>query len=222
MVNEKLTNKLTLNAEIRTDMGTGASRRLRHANKVPAIIYGVNEQPQLITLEHNAVIKALENEEFYTQILTLNIAKKSEEVVLKDLQRHVFKPKILHLDFMRIKADEEINMTIPLRFVGEIQSPGAKQGGIASHHISEIEIRCLPANLPKYIEVDASNLELNDVIHLSEIKLPKGVKLTIITDVEHDQAVASIHLSKITEVTKGAEEETVEAETVQPMEGKQR
>jgi large subunit ribosomal protein L25 len=192
-----MSNNLQLSAEIRTDAGKGASRRLRHSNKIPGIIYGAGKAPQSITLEHHQVAKALENEEFFSQILTLNVNSTNEQVVLKDLQRHPIKPIIMHMDFLRIKADEELTMHIPLHFIGADKAPGIKQGGIISHAISEIEIRCLPANLPKYIEIDTSAMNVNDIIHLSDIKLPQGVKIPILQQgEEYDQPVVTLHMPR--------------------------
>ena len=202
-----MADKLQLEAEVRTDIGKGASRRLRHADKVPAIIYGAGKDPQPLVLEHNKVIKALENEEYYSQIITLKVDKREEQAVLKALQRHPYKPKVTHMDFLRIKAGEEITMQIPLHFIGEEDSPGVKQNGTISHHISEVEIRCLPVNLPKYIEVDVSAMDLDDSIHLSSLKMPKGVDLATPVDEEHDQPVISIHLAKIAEEPKAVPEE---------------
>lgn len=212
-----MTNNLKLTVEVRTDMGKGASRRLRHADKIPAVIYGAGKEPQILTLNLNEVTKALENEEFFSQIIDLNIAGKTEPVVLKDLQRHSYKAKVTHIDFMRIKASEKITMPIPLHFIGEDVAPGIKQGGIVSHSISEVEVKCLPADLPKYIEVDMSNLELNNIIHLSDLKLPKNVEITELAQGEgHDLPVATIHITRIAEeiVTEEAppEEEEQEAE----------
>ena len=206
--------KLTIAAQLRSDMGKGASRRLRRAGEVPAIIYGGDSAPQIITLNHNQLLKQIEAEEFFTQILTIILNKTPQKVVLKDLQRHPYKPIILHADFLRIKADEALTMLIPLHFINEADSPGSQQGGVVSHHISEIEISCLPANLPKYIEVDLSELDLNETIHLSKLSLPKDVNLaTPIQDEEHDQALVSMHPPR-----KIVEPEVAPAEVAAPEE----
>lgn len=195
-----MTNNSQLNAEIRTDNGKGASRRLRADNKIPAVIYGGGKDPQSLTLKHNEVIKAMENADFRSQILAINVNGKSEQVVLKDIMHHPYKPKILHMDFMRIKATEKITMLIPLHFIGGDKAPGVKAGGIVSHAISEVEVRCLPADLPRYIEVDLSNLELNDILHLSDLKMPKNVDLPILAHGEqYNQAVATVHMARIAE-----------------------
>ncbi|KPJ68142.1 MAG: hypothetical protein AMJ43_01695 [Coxiella sp. DG_40] len=211
-----MTNNLQLSAEIRNDTGKGRSRRFRLENKVPAVIYGTDKKPEALILKHNEVTNALEKEEFFTQIITLNVGGESEQVVLKDLQRHPYKAtQIMHLDFMRIKASEKITMRIPLHFVGEEVAPGVKQGGIITHSISEVDIKCLPSDLPKYIDVDMSNMELNAIVHLSDLKLPKGVELTGLNDEEHDLPVATLQMARIVEEVveeKVVPEEEVEAE----------
>jgi large subunit ribosomal protein L25 len=208
-----MTNNLQLNAEIRTETGKGANRRLRRADKVPAVIYGANLDSKSLTLKHNEVIKALEHEAFFSQILTINVSGKPEQAVLKDLQRHPYKPKILHMDFMRIKATEKITMLIPLHFIGEEKAPGVKEGGIISHSISEVDIKCLPADLPKYIDVDMSNMALNDIVHLSDLKIPKNVELTALAQgEEYDQPVATLHMARIAEEIVPEEEVPAEEE----------
>lgn len=201
--------KFELEAEVRNDMGKGASRRLRHTNKVPAIIYGAGEAPISLILDHNKVSVALSHEAFYSHILTLNIGKKSEKVILKDVQRHPAKPRVQHMDFLRIKADQKLHMHIPIHFTGEEKAPGLKDGGVFSHLISDIEISCLPADLPEYITVDASQMALDDTLHLSDLKLPKGVEIVAFAHgvEEHDQPVISIH------VPRTIEEEVIEAAT---------
>jgi large subunit ribosomal protein L25 len=199
-----MNGKLQLTAEVRKDAGKGASRRLRRFNQIPAIIYGAGEQPQTITLDHKKVVKTLENGEAYTQILTLTIGEKVEQVVLKDIQRHVYKPKILHMDFLRISTTEKLTMTIPLRFIGGDQAPGVKEGGMLSHIMNEIEIKCLPADLPRFIEVDVSNMELNDIIHAGNLILPKGVELTAHADQRQKMPIVSLHMAKVVEEVVGA------------------
>ena len=184
-----------LNAELRTDLGIGASRRLRHADAVPAILYGAGEAPQAITLSHNQLSRALKHESFYSHILTIEIAGQKQRAVLKALQRHPYKPKLVHADFQRINESEKLHMHVPLHFIGEEIAPGVKtSGGIVTHLRNEVEITCLPADLPEFIEVDLSSLELGESIHLSQITLPKGVAFTDLLrgDDEHDHAVANI------------------------------
>jgi large subunit ribosomal protein L25 len=195
------TIKFELEADVRTDIGKGASRRLRHADKVPAVVYGAGEEPMSLTLDHNKSLHALSHEAFYSHILTLKVGKKSEKVILKDVQRHPAKPRIAHIDFLRVRADQKLNMHVPLHFIGEENAPGIAEGGAFSHLMSDVEISCLPADLPEYIEVDVSNLALDQSIHLSELKLAKGVELVAFAHgVEgHDQAVISIHIPRIIE-----------------------
>lgn len=193
--------KFELDAELRNDIGKGASRRLRHANKVPAIIYGGGEDAVSLTLEHHKAANALSHEAFYSHILTLKTGKKSEKVILKAVQRHPSEPRLLHIDFLRVRADQKLHMHVPLHFLGGEKAPGLKEGGVISHHMTDIEISCLPDDLPEYIEVDVENLQLNDSVHLSQLNLPKGVELVAFAHgVEgHDQTVASLHIPKIIE-----------------------
>jgi large subunit ribosomal protein L25 len=191
-----------LTAENRTEIGKGGSRRLRRLeNKVPAVVYGGEKSPEMITIDHNALANALENEGFYSHVLTLTIAGKKEKVVLKDLHRHPSRPKILHADFLRINPKTKLVMQVPLHFKGDDKAPGVKeQGGVVSHLLSEIEIRCLPGDLPEFIEVDLSNLKLGDIVHLSDLKLPKGIEISaLLQGKEHDQPVASIHKATVSQ-----------------------
>ena len=205
--------KFELEAETRADIGKGASRRLRHANLVPAVVYGAGEDALSLTLNHDKVSVALSHEAFYSHILTLKVGKKNEKVILKAVQRHPAKPRIQHIDFLRIRADQKIHMHVPLHFIGDESAPGLKEGGVISHIMSDVEVSCLPANLPEHIEIDVSKLKLNQVIHLSDIKLPKGVELVAFAHgVEgHDLPVVSMHIPRIAEeVTESDEEETAE------------
>lgn len=193
-------------AETRLLNGKASSRRLRRLeSKVPAIIYGGKKHPIMISIDHNSFVHALENEGFYSHILTLDVEGKKEKVVLKDLQRHPSKPKILHADFMRVSTKTKITMNVPLHFKGEEVSPGVKnQGGVVAHLVTEVEIRCLPNNLPEFIEVDLSNLSVGESIHLSDIKLPKGTELLALLQTDQDQPVASIHKPTVSAETAAA------------------
>ncbi len=215
--------KFELEADIRDDVGKGASRRLRLQDKVPAIIYGAGEQSVALTLDHNKTLNALSHEAFYSHILTLKIGKKSEKVILKDVQRDPAKPRLAHIDFLRIRADQKLHMHVPLHFIGKELAPGVKEGGVFSNAMNDVEVSCLPADLPEYIEVDVSNLALDQSIHLSELKIPKGVELVAFAHgvEEHDQAVVSLHIPRIIEeevVAVAAEEVTEEgaATTAEP------
>ena len=187
-----------LDAQVRTDLGKGASRRLRHAEKVPAILYGGEEAPVALTLEHNKVIQAQEFEAFYSHILTLNIEGKEVQALVKDMQRHPFKPKVTHIDFQRVIAGEKVHTNVPLHFINEDQSPAIKAGGLAEHHVNEIEITCLPKDLPEFIEVDVAGLETGQTLHLSDITLPTGVSSVELAkdDATHDLAVITIKKAK--------------------------
>ncbi len=192
-----------LEAQVRQDKGKGASRRLRRTDLVPAVLYGAGKEATPLQLDHNKVVTALQNEAFYTHILTLHVDKQPEKVILKDLQRHPYKPRIMHMDFLRIKADEKLKMHVPLHFIGAEKAPGVKEGGNVSHLISDVEVSCLPANLPEFIEVDISGMKVDQLLHLSELKLPKGVELVALNH-GHDLPVASIHLPRAEETPTAA------------------
>ncbi|MCW8964705.1 MAG: 50S ribosomal protein L25/general stress protein Ctc [Gammaproteobacteria bacterium] len=200
----------TVEAQVRADMGKGASRRLRHQGLVPGIVYGASKDPQSIALDHNKVIQHIEHEAFFSHILDLSVDGKSEKVVVKDMQRHPSKRAVLHMDFLRVSAKEAIRMNVPLHFTGEEIAPGIKTGGgIVSHLVTDVEISCLPSDLPEYIEIDMSSMNVGDSLHLSDIQLPKGVELVELSHgEEHDTAIANIHLPR----AAVEEEEVVTAE----------
>jgi large subunit ribosomal protein L25 len=187
-----------LEASVREDMGKGASRRLRRLNDlIPAIVYGGKKAAVSLSLEHRVVAKALENEAFYSHILDLKINGKKEKVVLKALQRHPFKPRIQHMDFQRVSATQVLTMQVPVHYLNESTAPGVKAGGIVSHHMTEVEIRCLGKDLPEYLEVDLGETQLDAILHLSDITLPKGIELTAISHGhDNDQPIASIHMPR--------------------------
>jgi large subunit ribosomal protein L25 len=189
------------NADIRGAKGTKASRGLRRQEIVPAVVYGAGQEPQKISLSHQAVWRALENEAFYSHILTLKVAGKNEQVILKDMHRHPFKSQIMHMDFMRINANQKLTMHVPLHIVGEDKAPGIKEGGVMSKLMNDLSIRCLPADLPEYIELNVAALGIGESLHLSDIKLPKGVEFVTEVDEEHNHPVVSIHVSKVSSDT---------------------
>jgi len=191
-----------LNAEVRSDKGKGASRRLRREKKVPGIMYGAGTEPVMIALDHNEVLRNLAHEAFYSHILTVKIGDKQERAILKDLQRHPAKPIIQHLDLQRVSETEKIRVHVPLHFVGEDVAPGVKVGaGVVSHLLIEVEVLCFPRHLPEFIEVDISGLELGDAIHMSELKVPEGVELVDLAHGdEQDLPVVSIHKPRAAEV----------------------
>ena len=177
-----MSDDFDLIAEIREDQGKGASRRLRHQGKVPAIIYGAGRPPRALLFDHNKVLKQLENESFYSSVLNIKVGNKSQAAILKDMQRHPAKPRIMHMDFQRIVEDQEIKMNVPLHFIGEDIAPGVKVGGGKISHLrTDVEIVCLPRNLPEYLELDVSELELDAVIHLSEVIVPDDIFDTAVT-----------------------------------------
>ena len=203
-----MSDDFDLVAELREDQGKGASRRLRHQGKVPAIIYGAGRPPRALQFDQNKVLIQLENESFYSSVLNIKVGDKSQAAILKDLQRHPAKPIIMHMDFQRIVDDVEIRMNVPLHFVGEETAPGVKQaGGKMARLMNDVEVQCLPKHLPEYLEVDVSKMELDDMLHLSDIPLPSGVEIPELAQgEEHDHAVVAIHIIKAAPVEDDAAE----------------
>jgi large subunit ribosomal protein L25 len=219
--------EFNLVAELREDQGKGASRRLRREGKVPAILYGGGRPPRNLAFDQNKVLQQLDHEAFYSSILTITVGDKSQPAILKDLQRHPAKRQIIHMDMQRIREDEKIRVHVPLHFLGEEIAPGVKQGGgSVSRLMTDVEVSCLPKDLPEYLEVDISHLDLDDMLYLSDIKTPEGVELTELAHGEgHDHAIVSIHVHKAApieeEAVAEAEEavEGAEAEPAKPEEG---
>jgi len=192
-------SKYTLNAVARDVSGKGASRRLRRLeNLVPGIVYGGKKKPASITLKHNELIRQLQEEAFYASVLTLDIDGKEELVVLKDLQRHPARDEIVHLDLLRVSKTKKFKKIVPLHFLNEENALAVKnEGGKVTHNVTEIEVSCLPANLPEFLEVDLMDVEIGQVVHISDIKMPKGVESVELSHgASHDQAVASISKPK--------------------------
>lgn len=211
-----MTNNFELNATKRENLGKAHSRRLRRLEGLfPAVVYGGKGKPVSINLDQNKINTSLKNEAFYSHILSLTIDGKDEQVVLKDMQRHPFKKIIMHMDFLRVCASETITMKVPLHFTNEDTAVGVKDGGKVSHIVSDLKIKCLPKDLPEFINVDVANLELDHSIHLSELTLPKGVELPQLSLGEgHDLPVVSIHKVKMKEISDEAPVATeVESET---------
>jgi large subunit ribosomal protein L25 len=175
----------------RSGGGKGASRRLRREGLVPGIVYGGHKDPEMISLPHNELVQHLESEAFYSSLLDLKLGDTVSKVVLKDLQRHPAKPFILHVDFQRVSMEEKLRMTVPLHFENEATAKGVKLGGKASHNVTEVEVTCLPKDLPEYIVVDMAEMEIGDTVHVSELKMPAGVELT--SSVDLDAPVVMIH-----------------------------
>jgi len=185
----------TLDAELRTDLGKGASRRLRHADKVPAIIYGAGKDPQALTLGQNDLLLHVANEAFFSHILTVKIDGSEEQAIVKDMQRHPHKLQIMHIDLLRVSATQKIRVSIPLHFLNADVSPGVKEGGLVSHSMTEVEISCLPGDLPEFIEVDLADLELDANLHLSDIKLVGEVEIVELAH-GNDLTIAAIHMPR--------------------------
>ena len=196
--------EFALNAEVRSDLGKGASRRLRrNVAMVPAVIYGGEKAPQSISLLAKELAKLLENEAAYSHVLSLNVAGSNESVLIKALQRHPAKGYVMHADFIRVVAGQKLNAIVPLHFINQETSVGVKQqGGEVSHVLAEVEVSCLPKDLPEFIEVDMAAVEIGQIVHLADLKLPKGVELVALAH-GNDLAVANIHASR---VAKDAEE----------------
>ena len=190
-----MSDQFELHAEVREDLGKGASRRLRRlADHVPAIIYGGDKDPQPLTLIRKDLEKALENEAFYSHVLTINVGKDKQKAILKDLQRHPARESVMHADFLRVNENKAIKVNVPIHFINEEKSYGVKtQGGIVQHQETDIEVQCLPSKIPEYIEVDMLKVEIGQIIHLSDITLPEGVaSVALALGEDHDLAVASI------------------------------
>jgi len=203
-----------LDASIRTDLGKGASRRLRREEKLPGIIYGGEEAPVSISLDHNKVNNAADFEAFYSHVLTLNVDGKATEVLVKDMQRHPYKPKIMHIDFQRVVAGQDVHTNVPLHFVNEEKSAAVKAGGIAEHHVTEIEVTCLPKDLPEFIEVDMAAVEMGQTLHLSDLTLPAGVASVELAkdDETHDLAVVTVKPAPKAADTEEGDEEAASEE----------
>ena len=201
-------NEFEINAESREDAGKGASRRLRRSDQVPGIIYGGKSEPKMISLQHNELMQHLEHEAFYSHILNIKVDGKGEKVILKDLQRHPAKPIVMHADFQRVSADTKLRTSVPLHFLGEDVAPGIKMGGAVSHYMTSVEILCLPKDLPEFINVEMSEMEIGDSVHLTELKLPEGVEIPALAQGDgQDALVVSLHSGHT-----GMEEDEADAE----------
>ncbi len=194
-----------LAAEFRDAEGKGASRRLRRVNKVPAILYGGHREPRALALDHTKLMLMLDNERFYSTIINLKVGELSQAAILKDVQRHPAKNAVLHVDLQRVLEDEKIRITIPLHFKGEASSPGVKAGGVVSHLRNEVEVSCLPKDLPEFVDVDLSGVGINQMLYLADLKLPEGVE---IPELSHgrNSPIVSIHHARAEEVETPAAE----------------
>ena len=202
-----MSQNIEINAELRSDVGKGASRRLRRSgDKVPGIIYGAEEDPINLTLNTNELTKAMQSEAFFSQILDVKFDGKTQQAVLRDMQRNPATEKVLHVDFMRISANKPIQVSVPLHFVNEDKCKGVRLGGgTINHTMNEVEISCLPADLPEFLEVYMAELDVGEIIHLSDLALPQGVSIVALAH-DDDRAVASVIMPR------GAAEEEEELE----------
>ena len=190
-----------LHADARSEQGKGAVRRLRRAGRIPAIMYGAGKEPMPIALAENLVRRQLSNEAFFSHVLTVKVDGREERAVIKSLQRHPATERILHLDLLRVSETQRITMLVPIHFENEEDSPGRRAGGSISHHATEVEITCLPKDLPEFLSVDTLHMNIGDSIHLSQIPLPEGVEIPALAHgPEHDQPVVSIQMSRVTEI----------------------
>ena len=196
--------EFTLNAQARTDLGKGASRRLRHAANIPAVVYGGSKPAESVTILAKEIAKLFENEAAYSHVIELNVDGTKQNVIVKAMQRHPSKQFIMHADFVRVVAGQKLTAIVPVHFVGE-EAP-VKKGGEISHVLNEIEVTCLPKDLPEFIEVDLSALEIGTIIHLSDLKAPKGVEFVALAHGD-DKAVANVHAPRVApEAEEGAAE----------------
>lgn len=210
-----MSGKFELQAEPRSERGTGASRRLRRAGKVPAILYGAGKEPINLSLDHDPLWHNTRHEAFFTSILSIKVdGKVIDQAIVRDLQMHPYKPRVTHVDFQRISATERLHIPVPLHFIGQEGAPGVKlQGGLIAHLMTEVDVSCLPSQLPEYLTVDVSNLHVGESIHLSNLTLPEGVVLTDLTH-GNDAAVVTITVVRETETETAAP--AAEAATAAP------
>jgi large subunit ribosomal protein L25 len=204
--------KFELTAEPRTGQGKGASRRLRRDGKVPAVMYGAGKPPVMLSLDHNAMLRNLDIEKFHTSILTVSVDGAADQAILRDYQMHPFKPLVMHVDLQRISATEKIHMRVPLHFLNQDIAPGVKQqGGVVMHLMAEVDVTCLPKDLPEFLPVDLAKMNLNDSLHLKDIPLPEGVTITSLTHGGDNLAIVSITMPRAIEEEAPAAEAAAEA-----------
>ena len=211
-----MSTNFELNAKARDVFGTNASRRLRHLDQVPAMIYGGDQDNEAVLLDHHEIMHNLEVEAFHSAIISLNTGSGSQQVILREVQHHRYRPRLVHVDFQRIKATERLHMKIPLHFAGVDEAPGVKvEEGIFSPLMTELDVTCLPKDLPEYIEIDVSALGINDVIHLSSVELPEGVDLTVVPHEGEDPSVVTVMPPRAIEVEVLEAEDGVEVVEVE-------
>ena len=206
-----MTESNVIIAEIREDVGKGASRRLRHQGKIPAVIYGGKKTPATLTLEHDPIMHAAEQESFYSSILEIRVADgRKQKVIVRDVHHHPYKQQIMHMDFMRVSAEELLRMSVPIHYTGEDQSAAGRASGVIFQHlVTEVEISALPANLPEFLEVDLSGMEPGDVVMLSDIQLPEGVQIPALAGDHEDETMIAntVHIKESQGTGAAAEED---------------
>lgn len=192
--------KFDITAEPRTVQGKGASRRLRRAGLAPAILYGAGKNPEMVSLPQRVLLKHLDDEKFHSAILNVTVNGQTDQAILRDWQMHPVRTEVLHVDFQRISATEKLHMKVPIHFLGQDVAPGVKlEGGVITHLMTDIDVTCLPKDLPEFLEVDMSEMHLNHSVHLSQIKLPQGVQITSLIHGGDDHAVAAITAIRVEE-----------------------
>jgi large subunit ribosomal protein L25 len=205
-----------ISAEPRNDQGKGASRRLRHSGKVPAILYGAHAEPTRLALEHHKLLALSADEKFYSSIISVSVGGQKQPAIVKDVQMHPARAAVMHVDLQRVMENEKIRLHLPIHFKGAAGSPGVKtQGGVVSHHMADIEVICLPKDLPEFIELDLSNMNLNDSLYVADIKVPAGVTVSALAH-GANPPVVSIHAPRVAEPEAVVEEA---AATAAPAEG---
>ncbi|WP_233843351.1 50S ribosomal protein L25/general stress protein Ctc [Dyella sp. 2HG41-7] len=204
-------------AQARKDEGKGASRRLRRASFVPAVVYGAGQPAESIQIEHNTILLAAKHEWFFSSVLDLNVDGQVQKVLVRDWQKHPFKQQMLHMDFQRINENEAIRVNVPIHFLNQEKSPAGKTAGVVvSHNLTEVEVSCLPKDLPEFIELDLSDLKPGDIIHLSQLKLPADVEIVSLhLGADHDVAVVSA-VTVQEEVEEAPAAEGAEGEAAKP------
>jgi large subunit ribosomal protein L25 len=211
-----------LSAEPRNDQGKGASRRLRHSGKVPAILYGAHAEPARLALEHHTLLALVSDEKFYSSIISISVGAQKQPVIVKDVQMHPARNAVVHVDLQRVLENEKIRLHVPIHFKGEAAAPGVKtQGGVVSHHMADVEVVCLPKDLPEFIELDISGMNLNESLYLKEIPVPPGVTVSALAH-GANPPVISIHAPRVAEPEPTAEVEAAPAEgavAAAPVEG---
>lgn len=213
-----MSTEYQINAEARSASGKSASRRYRREGKTPAVVYGAGKDNVSLLLDHREIFHKLETEGFHSAIIKINVGKTVEQAILRDVQMHPIKPNVMHVDFQRVSATEKLHIAVPIHFIGEEEAPGVKTDhGIMSHLINEVDVSCLPADLPEFLEVDVSGLQLNDTVHLSDLKVPEGVEITALLHEGEDQPIATVYAPQV-EVEEDLEAEAAE-EAAEPAEG---